>query len=342
MIKEINKVGIVGAGKMGTGIFNYLMDFGFELTLVSSPGSDVDKINRQFDKKIRRSLDAGIINPARFELLERTVISRDLNSLSDCDLIIEALPELKTLKRELLSSLDKCIKEDAIFATNSSSFNPSELSPPGHRVFTTVGLHFFYPVQLKNIVELTVTSRTFDETILVIESFLDRINRRHIKLGEDCSFILNRIMLDVQNEAFLFVDAGRCTYRQMDQMVKENLFPFGIFDFFDSVGLDTMLTSVKNYTRSYPRYFHYEPLINVLDDLVSKGRLGVRTQAGFYDYPLEIVPVKDSYYKEQIIQQLREVWIESAGNFATAANISPEDANFAIREYFDIPAWPPG
>ncbi len=337
---EIKKVGIIGEGKMGTGIFNYLLDFPFELVWNCSRTADADKLTRQFSKKINRSLDAGIINEARFEQLQQTAITHDANALHNCDLLIEAVSESAGLKRDLFAHLDRIVKQDAIFASNSSSIKPTEMAPSGHRAGKFIGLHFFYPVPLKNIVELTFTCNTTDQTIELIEFFLDAIRRRFITLNEKNAFMLNRIFLDFQNEAFLLVHAGRCSYHQMDKLVKDHFFPFGVFDFCDSVGLDTMLASILNYTSDYPHKSHYFPLMNTLTGLVSVGSLGMKTQSGFYTYPLDRVTDDAPANSDDIIHHLQQTWLSSGKRHTAQARIPIDDANYAIKEYFDITKGP--
>jgi len=337
---RIQKVGVIGEGKMGSGIFNYLLDFDLDLVWVCSAEADVDKISRQFGKKIKRALDAGIIDQARFEHLHNTMISKDLTSARDCDLIIEAIPEILEMKKNLFAQLDGIVNPEAIFASNSSSINPSEMAPESHRAGKFTGIHFFYPVPLKNITEFTITGNTTGETITAVESFLHYIQRRFIMLEEKNSFLLNRIFLDFQNEAFLIVQSGRCSYLQMDQLVKDNLFSFGIFDFFDSVGLDTMLSSIRNYTKDYPHKSYYSKLIETLSELVSIGKLGMKTQAGFYKYPLEEIVAEPPADAGEIVDHLRKTWLSSAKRFTALAHLPIDDANYAIREYFDITKGP--
>jgi len=337
---RIRKAGIIGQGKMGTGIFNYLLDFGLELVWVCSPGADTDKIYRQFAKRTQRSLDTGIIDQQRFDQRMKTTISRNYTDMYNCDLVIEAVPEIIELKKDLFFHLDKIVKPEAIFTSNSSSINPSEMVPPGNRIGKFAGLHFFYPVSLKNIVEFTVTNVTAGETITRIESFLDEIGRRFITLDEKNSFMLNKIFLDFQNEAFLIVQAGNCTYLQMDQLVKTNIFPFGVFDFCDSVGLDTMLSSIRNYTHNYPHQGYFAGLLKTLTDMVSQGRLGIKSREGFYKYPMEELPVDIPVNASDIIDHLRQIWLSSSKRFTALAHIPIDDANHAIREYFNVDKGP--
>ena len=106
---NIRKVGIVGEGKMGSGIFHYLLDYKFELVWVCSAGADSEKIVRQFEKRSRRSFEAGIIDQARYDTLLTTPITADIHALKDCDLVIEAIPEDPALKRDLFTRLEKIV-----------------------------------------------------------------------------------------------------------------------------------------------------------------------------------------------------------------------------------------
>jgi len=216
------------------------------------------------------------------------------------------------------------------------------MAPAGRHAGQFAGLHFFYPVALKNIVEFTVTTDTTASTITAIETFLDSIRRFYIRLNEKNSFMLNRIFLDFQNEAFLIVQSGWCSYSQMDQLVRERIFPFGVFDFCDSVGLDTMLSSIRNYTKAYPHRSHFSGFLEVLSDLVSRGKLGRKSQEGFYTYPPGVMTMEAPDNPDEIVEYLRRTWILSARRFTSLAHLPIEDANRAIREYFDIPKGPFG
>jgi 3-hydroxybutyryl-CoA dehydrogenase len=340
MKQEILKVGIVGEGKMGAGIFNYLLDYPFEQVWICSREADLEKILRQFRKKVNRSLDAGIMNPERYNQLKSTIISSDPGDLNDCDLVIEAIPESVVLKRDFFAGIDPHVKPEALFTSNSSSINPSEITPESDRSGRFAGLHFFYPVPFKNIAEITLSPLTTLQTTSAIENFLNIINRRFITLDEKNSFFLNRIFLVVQNEVFLMVKGGRCSVAQADQMVKDHLFPFGVFDFCDSVGIDTMLASIRNYTRDYPHRDYFAVMINMLQYLESQGRLGMKTRAGFYSYPLPEEIIAEPANASEMIHYLRQTWLSSCKRVTAMAHLPLDDANEAIKEYFGLQAGP--
>ena len=335
-VSGITSVCIIGEGRMGTSIFYYLADFGFRMVWLVSREADAEKMRRQFNRKINRSFEAGIIGKEALDALQQTIISADPETAADCHLIIEAIPENRELKRDLFLKLDAIANHSSIFASNSSSVNPSLLSPDSDRRERFIGLHFFYPVPLKNIIEVTLTHDTSWETLAMVESFLAGIRRRFITLDEKNSFMLNRIFLDFQNEAFLSVHSGQGSYRQMDHLVKKNFFSFGVFDFCDNVGLDIMLSSILNYTRNYPNKKHYSQFIGKLTELVSQGNLGMKTKKGFYNYPLDESPFEEPVFAPELVDHLRETWLSSAKTFIAQANIPVDDANHAIREYFDL------
>ena len=333
-------IGIIGEGKMGTSIFYYLVGFGFKLVWLVSPAADPDKMMKQVKRKINRSLDAGIIEREAFDILGQTVISSDPESLADCNLVIEAIPESPELKKKLFSELDTLVHGDCIFASNSSSIHPSLLSPASARREKFVGLHFFYPVQLKNIVEFTTTSSTSDTTKVFVRQFLESIQRKYLEFDEPNSFVLNRLFLDFQNEAYRIVAEGRCTFAQMDQVVKERIFPFGVFDFCDSGGKDTMVAAVENYTAEYPHREYFTPFIGKLESLCAVGRLGMKTNSGFYDYPLENEEVRLPENSDEIAEHLRFTYLNASKRYTALAHLPVGEMNDAIKEYFGLEKGP--
>ncbi len=334
-LSAIRTIGIIGEGKMGSNIFYYLLDFDYRLVWICHPCTEPEGIRKSFQKKMKRKLDAGILTEEQFRLKHSTVnITRDLQAASSCDLIIEAIPEVIEQKLELFGLLDKILPQEVILTSNSSSINPSRLIPSERRNRTFAGLHFFYPVNLKNIVEIIFPDTSSEDTRNKIIHFLEHIHRKFLVLDEHHSFILNRIFLDFQNEAFQLVKAGHITVRQLDELVRNHFFPFGVFDFMDSVGLDTMRSAINNYTFDYPHRDYYLSLIHALEEKIRMGQLGQKSGQGFY--PLLHDEEKPDLEPEGIIHHLRQTFYSSAKRFSMRSGCSIEEMNEAIKEYFEL------
>ena len=342
-------IGIIGEGKMGTNLLYYLLDFGFKLVWLCNPVADSEKIRNIFQKKIKRSFDNGLIDEQHLAFLQSSiVISTDPAVLSTCDLIIEAIPEDLELKEKFFRAIDPVISHNCILATNSSSIRPSELIPSEARKDKFIGIHFFYPIALKNIVEFITTTDTSRKTKDFVKKFLHTIKRNWLLLNEKDSFILNKIFLDFQNEAFLIVREGPLTFPQLDAIVKEFFFPVGVFEFFDSVGIDTMLTSIRNYVREYPHKDYYKPLIEKLESMINEGKLRQKSQSGFYGYPKENNDRNISFLKdpnvqpliEDIIKRLNFSYISAVKRYTIQSKCTTEEINNALKEYFGIEKGP--
>lgn len=332
------KTGIIGSGKMGTNLVNYLAECGIELCWIVSPKAEIPKLRKSFGKKIGRLLDNGIISEEQHERFEKTIISSDISCLEGCDLVIEAVTEQESLKRKVLPEADAVMKTDAILVSNSSSFNPSALCPSRAREQNFAGLHFFYPVNLVNIVEIIRAPGTSEVTVDRLISFLDAIHRKYIVLNEKESFILNRIFLDVQNEAYRIVDQKQASCGDIDKAVKGSLFATGIFDFFDHVGLDTMLISIKNYTAIYPDSAYYAPLITKLEELTAKGFFGRKSGRGFYDYADHEPENESAAAGPEQIREIRNhlgfTYKNASRRWITRSGLTIDELNEALKEYF--------
>ncbi|TRZ71562.1 MAG: 3-hydroxyacyl-CoA dehydrogenase family protein [Bacteroidetes bacterium] len=332
----LKNIGIIGEGKMGTNLFYYLLDMNFNLTWICSPEADLEKLRKNFSKRQGRSLEAGIIDEKRYHsILECVKISNYATDLASCEMIIEAISEELEAKQQLFRMLDKIAPPGCIFTSNSSSINPSALIPSENRKDKFVGLHFFYPIALKDIVEVIMTHETSKETLKQITFFLKSIRRRFLLLEEKDSFILNRIFLHFQNEAFILVNEKKASLQQIDRIVRDHFFPTGVFEFFDSVGLDVMLASVKNYSKDDPEEERYHPLIGKLQELVSKGKLGTKTKGGFYGEGIS----PDPGYPEndaEIIAKLQSSYEYAFRRFCLSSGIPAAELKTDMDEYFGV------
>lgn len=337
---HLTTIGIVGEGKMGSGILYYLTAYPYVLRWLCSKDADSDQLSRQFGKKTSRMHDHGLIDDQRYEQLKQTVITHDPGDLADAGLVIEAVNENADLKREIFRELDLHLGPGAILATNTSSIRPSLLIPSEKRASQTIGLHFFYPVALKNIAEITITAQTSGRVLSTVERFLTSIGRRYLVMDESNSFVMNRIFLEVQNEAAKLIQQGCCDMAAVDTLVKEQLFEFGIFDFCDSVGIDTMLAAVTSYTSGSPDWDDYRVFSGMLRDLIDQGKTGMKSGEGFYRYPREQEQVELPANQEEIVHHLYNTWLMAVRRFAMQAHLPIGDINHAVKEYFGVQTGP--
>lgn len=346
-IHNINKVGIIGSGKLGSDIFYYLLQYDFELVFICIDENCADEQYKFFLKRIARMHKSGLIDDQRLELLkQRVFIGSTYIELLSCDLIIECIWENVLLKRELFEKINKYLSNHSIISSNSSSINPTLLNPFAEWAERFIGFHFFYPVQLKSIVEIIKTEKTHPAVIEKMEVFCDKINKKPLILEEEHSFALNKLFLEVQNEAFIISREGKLTFAEIDYIVHKNLFPEGIFCFFDKVGIDIMLESIKNYIPPSERK-SFVPLIEELESLYAMNMLGAKTGAGFYDYSrgdhlcFQHGPDKE---KENIVKdaitRLRIKYINTANKIVENGVCSADFLDFAAREYINSDSGP--
>ncbi len=348
---RIQIIGIIGQGKMGTSIFYSLLSLPYSLRWIGSPDADIEKLQQSLDKKILRSLKNGVMSQDEYNnLRQRTIISSDLNHVSDCDIVIEAIPEELSIKKQLFAALNRITKSSCILASNSSSINPSQLFSGTDGDDRIIGMHYFFPVQMKEIVELVFTDVTSSEVRENAIYFLLYTNKQILQLDESNSFILNRLFLDFKNETYKIAEQGKVSEEQLDLLIKEHIFSLGVFDFMDGVGIDTMLSSVKNYISHYPHQDYYSGLVNKLQSLVDAGNLGLKSGQGFYRYQdgQKIYPDRDpgsikqlsSEREREIIEFLRFTYLNTAKRFTMQSGCTIDEMNRAIREYFGLAKGP--
>jgi len=339
----IQSIGIIGEGKMGTSLFFYLNGYRkYRLCWLCSGEEGRQKALKSFLKKIQFQYNSGVMTVEEHAArLAGTIITTQASDLADCDLIIEAINEDVDKKISLFRELDQSLKQACIFTTNSSSILPSDLAPSDARKDKTAGMHFFFPVPLKKTVELITTDHTSEKTKQSLQHFLQSIDKDIFLQYEANAFILNKIFLDFQAGAYEMVREGKLSYLEMDILVKEKFFPTGVFEFFDHVGIDVMLASIRAYTKNSRNKLFYEPLIRKMEEMVAENRLGVKTKQGFYDYPLparqesmihESGDMNNDYLKSAEMR-LEDLFMQSARSVIDQGLVSPQKLAEMVADY---------
>jgi 3-hydroxyacyl-CoA dehydrogenase len=339
---EISHVGIVGSGRMGTDIFYYLADHYFNLTWVCISEDERKKSADSYMRKLARKSCSGLYDDSFVSYRKmHTNITSHVSDLSDSDIIIEAIWENEGAKAGLFESLQPVVGSNSIVVSNSSSFKPSRFIRHVQRPEFFAGLHFFYPVKYKNIAEIIFTDRTGDFALRRIKMLLAALGKFYIVMHEKDGFILNKIFLALQARAYRYFAEGTLGMKEIDSIAKRDIFPVGIFEFFDSVGLDVMYQSVINYTLDLSDREFYGPLLEGLHCLIEKNRIRGISGAGFYDhYKFSDNDYQGNDLHDSVSLDLRCLYINSAFKALERKICSKEDMDYAIKEYMGVEKGP--
>ncbi len=280
----IRKVGVIGAGQMGTGIANVCAAHGFDVVLGDISHDQIDKaldsISANYDRQIRRNR---MSEEQKAEAMARIATGTDYRILSDCDLVIEAATENEDVKREIYKRIVTEIRDDAIIASNTSSISITRLGAATDRPARFMGMHFMNPVPAMQLVELIPGIATAKETFDAIETLTFALGKTPVNSEDFPAFIVNRILLPMLNEAVYTLHEGVGSVEAIDNAMRLGAnHPMGPLQLADFIGLDTCL-SVMQVLYEGLADTKYRPC-PLLVKYVEAGWLGRKSGRGFYDY----------------------------------------------------------
>jgi len=299
---EIKNITVLGSGIMGHGIAQVSAMAGYNVVLrdIEQPFLDkaMEKIKWSLDKLVSKEK---ISENERNEIFSRIKPIVDLkDAVHDCDLVIEAVPEIMELKKKVYAELDKVASDQVVFASNTSTLPITEIANTISRPKKFIGIHFFNPPQLMKLVEVIPGQETSDDITNLIINFVKSVNKIPVTCRKDVpGFIVNRLFIPLVHEACYVMERQKIQQTEIDSAVKFRLgFPMGIFELADFTGLDVIhKATVEMHVRD-KKVISPHPKI---EQLFNEKKLGQKSGEGFYKYSddkYERIPLSEELAKK--------------------------------------------
>ena len=280
----IQRIGVIGAGQMGNGIAQVAACAGYDVVMVDIKDEYVEKglgtiqfsLGKLVSKERMSQEDADAA-------LGRIETGTDRQACADCDLVVEAVPEILELKTSIFSELDSICKPETILASNTSSISITTIAESTNRPDKVIGMHFMNPVPIMKLVEVINGGQTSSETNSAVNEAAEKMGKIALSCNDAPGFVSNRILCPMLNEAILTLQEGVAEPEAIDGIMKLGMnHPIGPLALSDLIGLDTVL-HIMNVLHEGLGDDKYAPA-PLLVSMVEEGKLGRKTGQGFYTY----------------------------------------------------------
>jgi 3-hydroxybutyryl-CoA dehydrogenase len=280
----IQKVLVIGAGQMGSGIAQVCAQAGFDVKLNDMKEEYFQRGLGIITKNLSRNVEKGrMTEDEKSQVLSRITKSLDLNDASDVDLVIEAAVENMEIKQKIFKQLDEITPKHAILASNTSSLPITEIAAATSRPAQVIGMHFMNPVPVMKLVEIIRGLATTDDVYTSIEEMTKKLGKVPVEVNDFPGFVSNRILMPMINEAIYTLYEGVATKEAIDDVMKLGMnHPMGPLQLADFIGLDTCLYIMEILHEGFGDS-KYRPC-PLLRKYVKAGWLGKKTGRGFYEY----------------------------------------------------------
>lgn len=281
---EITRVGVVGAGTMGNGIAHVCARTGLDVMLCDMQQEFLDRGMATIEKNLAREVAKGKLTAEQADLAKARIgTSLTMEALGGCDLVIEAATEKFAVKAGIFRDLDRILLPEAILATNTSSISITKIAAETRRPERVIGMHFFNPVPVMQLVEVIRGLATSRETFAEVETLAVRLGKTPVEVNDAAGFVSNRVLMPLINEAAYAVMEGVATAEAVDKVfVLGMAHPMGPLTLADFIGLDVCVDIMRVMAEGLgsPKYNPCPLLVRMVD----AGWLGRKSGRGFYTY----------------------------------------------------------
>ena len=283
----MERIGVVGCGLMGSGVAEVCARAGLDVVVVERDEEAADAGLARIGRSVDRAVSAHKISDVeRKAALERILVTEDFAALADREIVVEAVFEDEAAKVEIFRELDSVVASpDAILASNTSSIPIMKLAVETGRPAQVLGLHFFNPVPVLDLIELVPSLLTSEETAQRVATFAEEVLGKHVIRSQDrAGFIVNALLIPYLLSAVRMAESGFATAEHIDAgMVKGCNHPMGPLALVDLIGLDTTMAVAESMYEEFKEPLYAPPPL--LCRMVEAGLLGRKTGRGFYEYP---------------------------------------------------------
>jgi 3-hydroxybutyryl-CoA dehydrogenase len=284
MQMSIERVAVLGGGLMGSGIAESVARAGVSVIVRDIDEAAYEGARERIAGSLGRVRDRGKIEADEYEqILSRIAYTAELEDIADADLVIEAVPENAELKANILGQVARIVSADALIASNTSSIPIAQLAAHISRPERVLGLHFFSPVPVMRLIEIVVALDTDDDVIASAREFAERIGKRAIVTKDRSGFIVNMLLVPYLMAAVRMYEEGFATAEDIDEGMKLGCgHPMGPLTLSDMIGLDVLYAIGDSLYEEFKQTEYAPPPL--LKRMVASGRIGRKSNRGFYEY----------------------------------------------------------
>jgi 3-hydroxybutyryl-CoA dehydrogenase len=322
--RDIRSVGVVGLGTMGAGIAEVFARNGYQVVGVELTDESLERGREHIRHSTDRAVKRGkLTEDDQTSIFDRVTFTTNLSDVKECQLVVEAIIEQLPLKQELFRTLDGIVGPDTILATNTSSLSVTEISTATSHPGRVVGIHFFNPAPVQNLVEVVRTVVTEPDVLEDVSNLVRALGKSPVVCGDKAGFIANTLLFGYLNHAVSMYEAHYATREDIDAAMRFGCgYPMGPLALLDLIGLDTAYEILDTmYKQGRDRLHAPSP---ILKQMVTAGMLGRKTGRGFYTYeaadspivvPDALTPSEDA--KPRLRHDITKVGVVGTGTMAT-------------------------